>query len=330
MDTATDRAPILCWVMSDGRAGMEIQCLGLAEALRLDPVVKRVAGRKPLRWFTPWVRPAALWNLRRSSSPIAPPWPDLIIASGRQPIAPALKIRQLARRQGKRVFLVQIQDPAFNPRQFDLIVAPKHDPLRGPNVLFTLGSMHRVTPARLAEAGRRFADQAAALPRPLVGVLLGGTSRVHQFPAPRGAALGAELAAMARESGCGLWITASRRTPPETLAALLAPLAGTAHLVWSGAGENPYFGILALADLLVVTEDSVNMTSEAVAAGKPVLVAPLQGGSAKFDAFHEEMRQRGHTRPFAGRLERWEQASFDEPSEIAAAVRQRLPLAWRK
>ncbi len=320
------KAPILCWVMSDGRAGMEIQCLGLAEALGLDPVVKRVAGRKPLRWFTPWVRPAALWNLRRRSSPLAPPWPDLIIASGRQPIAPALKIRQLARRQGQRVRLVQIQDPAFNPRQFDLIIAPKHDPLRGPNVLFTLGSMHRVTPARLAEAAGRFAAEAAGLPRPLTGVLLGGTSRVHRFTPDRAAALGAALARLARESGGGLWITASRRTPPEALAALLAPLAGLPHRLWDGSGENPYFGILAFSDLLVVTEDSVNMTSEAVAAGKPVLVAPLEGGSAKFTAFHAEMRARGHTRPFTGGFETWAQQPFDEPGTVAGEVRRRLDL----
>ena len=322
------KAPVLCWVMSDGRAGMEIQCLGLAEALGLDPLVKRVAGRKPLRWFTPWLRPAALWNLRRSSSPIGPPWPDLIIASGRQPIAPALKIRQLAARAGQRVYLVQIQDPAFSPRRFDLIVAPKHDPLRGPNVLLTLGSMHRVTPARLAEAGRRFAAAAAALPRPLVGVLLGGDSRVHRFTEARATALGAELAALARESGAGLWLTASRRTPPAVLAALMAPLAGLPHRLWDGGGENPYFGILALADLLVVTEDSVNMTSEAVAAAKPVLVAPLEGGSAKFAAFHAEMRARGFTRPFAGRLETWAQAPFDEPAAVAAEVRRRIPLPW--
>jgi len=319
-----------CWVMSDGRVGMEIQCLGLAEALGLDPVVKRVAGRKPLRWFTPWLRPWPIGNLRASSSPLAPPWPDLIIASGRQPIAPALKIRQLARRAAppKRVFLLQIQHPAFDPWRFDLIVLPQHDPLRRANVLTTLGSMHRVTPARLAAASQRFAGLAEGLPRPLAGVLLGGNSRWHRFTVARGAALGAELAAMARASGCGLLLTASRRTPPETLEALLAPLQSVAHRLWDGAGANPYYGILALADLLVVTEDSVNMTSEAVAAGKPVLVAAMEGGKPKFTRFHAEMRAQGYTRSFAGRFESWAQRPFDEPSQVAAEVKRRLPLAW--
>lgn len=316
------------WVMSDGRAGMEIQCLGLAEALGLDPAVKRVAGRKPLRWFTPWFRPGAIWNLRASSSPLTPPWPDLIIASGRQPIAPALKIRQLARRAGKRSYLLQIQDPAFDPWRFDLIVIPQHDPLRRPNVLTTLGSMHRVTPQRLAAARAQFAKVPEGLPRPLVGVLLGGNSRYHRFTPERGASLGRELAEMARRDGTGLWITASRRTPPEALAAVLAPLQGVPHRLWSGEDENPYFGILALADVLVVTEDSVNMTSEGVAAGRPVLVAPLDGGKDKFRAFHAEMRAKGYTRPFAGRFETWVQQPFDEPSAVAAEVKRRLPLAW--
>ena len=316
----------LTWVMSDGRAGMEIQCLGLAEALGLDPVVKRVAGRKPLRWFTPWFRPGAIWNLRASSTPLAPPWPDLIIASGRQPIAPALKVRQLARREGRRTYLLQIQDPAFDPWRFDLIVIPQHDPLRRDNVVTTLGSIHRVTPARLAEGRARFTPQAQGLPRPLVGVLLGGHTRYHRFAPVRGSALGRELAAMARRDGVGLWITASRRTPPETLAALTAPLADVPHRLWTGEGENPYFGILGLSDVLVVTEDSVNMTSEGVAAGKPVLVAPLEGGKDKFRAFHREMQRLGFTRPFAGRFETWTQAPFDEPSAVAAEVRRRLPL----
>jgi len=319
---------VLCWVMSDGRAGIEVQCLGLAEALGLEPAVKRVAGRKPLRWFTPWFRPGALWNLRRSSTPLLPPWPDLIVACGRQPIAPALKLRQLAGRAGKRTWLLQIQDPAFDPWRFDLIVVPQHDPLRGPNVIAALGSMHRVTAARLADAGRRFAAEPAGLPRPLVGVLLGGNSRYHRFTPERGAALGQELAAMASRDGVGLWLTASRRTPPETLAALRAPLAAVPHRLWDGTGDNPYFGILALCDALVITEDSVNMTSEGVAAGRPVLVAPLQGGKDKFTAFHAEMQARGFTRPFAGRFESWRQEPFDEPAAVAREVKRRLPLAW--
>jgi hypothetical protein len=205
-------------------------------------------------------------------------------------------------------------------------VVPKHDRLRGANVIVTVGAMHRVTRARVAAAAERFAGIAKGLPRPLIAVLLGGPSRVHGFSAERGRELGEQLAAMLRADPGGLLITASRRTPPETLAALLQPLAGSPHWLWDGKGDNPYLGILGLADFCVVTSDSITMTCEAVAAGKPVLVAAVDGGSPKFNAFHAEMQARGLTRPFVGRAERWVQPPFDEPSAVAAEVKRRLPL----
>ena len=68
------------------------------------------------------------------------------------------------------------------------------------------------------------------------------------------------------------------------------------------SGENPYFGFLAHADAIVVTADSVSMTSEACSTGKPVYVAALSGGSAKFREFHRTLAQAGYTQPFEGRL----------------------------
>ena len=76
-----------------------------------------------------------------------------------------------------------------------------------------------------------------------------------------------------REDGVGVAVTPSRRTDPavtRVLAETLAPLGG---YVWDGTGDNPYFGMLALADVIVVTMDSVSMISEAVATTAPVMLA---------------------------------------------------------
>ena len=45
--------------------------------------------------------------------------------------------------------------------------------------------------------------------------------------------------------------------------------------VWDQVGDNPYLAILALADRLIVSSDSVSMISEALAAGPPVEVFDL-------------------------------------------------------
>ena len=98
-------------------------------------------------------------------------------------------------------------------------------------------------------------------------------------------------------------------------------LAGLPCRFWDGTGTNPYFAYLGLADGFVVTADSVNMVSEAASTGKPVHVFDLDGGSAKFQRFHDRLRAAGVTRPFAGRLERWSYAPLDDTRRVAEAVR---------
>ena len=97
-----------------------------------------------------------------------------------------------------------------------------------------------------------------------------------------------------------------------------------AHTLWDGTGENPYMGYLALADAIVVTEDSVNMASEAAGTGKPVYIARLTGGSRKFTRFHEGLREAGITRPFTGAFETWRYTPPDDMARAAARVRALL------
>lgn len=316
-----------CWVLSDGAAGAENQCLGLAEALDLDPVVKRICPRAPWRWLPPelWANPIAA--LSGEGDPLQPPWPRVLIASGRKAAAPAMAVRKAAR---GATFAVQIQDPRVAPGAFDVVVAPEHDGTDGANVIPTLGALTRVTAARLDAARRRFAGLVADLPRPRVAVLVGGRSKAYDLRAATARRLGRELAAMLRRHGAGAMVTTSRRTPPAAAAALRTALADQPAIIWQAGreeGENPYFGFLAHADHIVVTADSVNMASEAATTGKPVHVVEVEGGRGKFHRFHAELRSRGIARPFDGELQDWSYTPLDETARVAEIVRERLR-AW--
>jgi uncharacterized protein len=318
--TADALAGLTCWVVTDGKAGMEIQCLGLAEALGLDPAVKRVSVGKPWRWLPASLVRAPLAALGPKGDRLTPPWPDLWIASGRQTVPLTRDMRHLS---GGRTFTVQIQDPAIDPAAIDLIVTPEHDRLRADNVLTTRGSLGRVTPDRLAAAAAAFAPRYAHLPAKRVGVLIGGNNKVFRLDARTMARLTAQLAELARE-GWGLMITASRRTGARNEEVLRRGLAGLPAAIWDGAGDNPYFGILGLADHVVVTGDSVNMVSEAASTGKPVHVVHLQGRSAKFDRFHESLVEAGIARPFTGTLDEWSYTPLDETRRVAGEIRRML------
>ena len=166
----------------------------------------------------------------------------------------------------------------------------------------------------------------AALPHPRIAVLLGGESQAFKFPPDAAAAFGTQLAALAKESGGALLVTPSRRTRPDSLGRLAGAIADVPHFVWDGTGDNPYFAFLGLADAIVVTEDSVNMVTEAAGTGKPVYVQPLLGRSARLARFHRLMQERGATRPFAGRLESWRYAPINDTELVAAAIRRALGL----
>ncbi|HYZ65087.1 MAG TPA: ELM1/GtrOC1 family putative glycosyltransferase, partial [Acetobacteraceae bacterium] len=94
--------------------------------------------------------------------------------------------------------------------------------------------------------------------------------------------------------------------------------------VWDMQGENPYFGLLALADAIVVTEDSVSMVSEAVATRAPVLLAPLPGRSRRIRLFNRFLLEDDRVRPFAGRLDIWPVQPIDDTEAAGQDVRRRL------
>ncbi len=305
------------WVVTDGIIGTEKQCIGLAERVGLPFETKRIKVRAPWRWLPPQFWFAPLSAPGPDGDPLAPPWPDLLIASGRKSAAPAKAIR---RASGGKTFTVQVQNPVMAPHHFDLVVAPRHDRLEGSNVISTTGSLHGLTAEVLARESARFADLAASLSRPVTVVLVGGANRVYAFGTAEAEALAGNLAKLPGS----LLVTTSRRTGDTQARALAAGLPMDRTTVWDGTGDNPYPGWLGLADAIVVTGDSVNMVTEATASGKPVYVVDLPGGSAKFRAFHEMMVAGGYVRPFNGVLEDWAPAPLDDTAAVAETIRAKL------
>lgn len=321
MNAPSDSPVSSCWVLTDGSVGMEIQCLGLAEALGCAPQVKRIQVTKPWRWLPSGLIPNPLGTIGPKRDQVSPPWPELLISCGRQSVAVAAAIR---RANGGKTFAVHIQDPKVDPARFDTLIVPSHDRLRGGNVLVATGALNRITDARLAEAADAYETRLLHIPRPRITVLIGGNNKVYRLTRGIARRLGQGLAELAKREGAGLLITPSRRTAADRVDILREALAGCASVIWNGAGENPYFAYLALADALVVTGDSVNMVSEAATTGKPVYVVDLLGGSAKFRRFHDGMRRAGITRRFEGRLEHWSYPALRDTEKIAAEIRARL------
>ncbi len=321
--------PLTVWAVTEGHIGTENQARGVAEALigagAGTIVVKRIAVRAPWRWLPPSLWPVPLTALGGEGDTLEPPWPDVLVSCGRRAAVPNLAVRK---RSGGAILSVHIQRPYMPSDRFDLVVVPRHDNLHGANVHVTRAAVHRVTAERLAK-GRRDAVDRADPARHAVTVLIGGSNRRHRFTEEIAARFGESLAGLCRRRPIDLRLTPSRRTNPAIVRILAERLAGTGAEIWDGSGDNPYFAWLAVADTIVVTWDSVSMTSEALATGKPVYVLPLEGVSRRIDRFHAGLQADGYTRVFDGALDCW---TYDPPDDTAAAadaIRARLQARHR-
>jgi mitochondrial fission protein ELM1 len=278
-----------------------------------------LAPRTPWRW----VAPRALPGVANAFGPTfkhamrAPP--SLAIGCGRQS---ALATR-LLRTRGARA--VQILDPRIDTRHWDLVIAPEHDDLRGENVITMIGSLHPVDDLWLA-AGRHAFPDLGALPGPRTALLVGGASAHARFDDATYDAMLRAVERLAREEGGSVLATTSRRTPSHVAAALRDRLRGVPGLVWTGGadGPNPYAGLLAWADRIVCTADSVNMLSEAAATLAPVFIAGHERVEGRPRRFVDALLRSGRARSLDAGVEPFAVTPLRETARVAAEVGQRL------
>lgn len=303
-------------ILSEGYAGLEAQAVGLAEraGLAMRTCRLRPAGpwsRLPARF---WPRPlSVVGGLDGSVGGLV-----FTVGGTGGAVGAALRAR------GSRV--VQIQNPRLRLDRFDLVVANVHDEIDGPNVLLARTALHRVSLDALEAARRTWMPRLAHLSRPLVAVLVGGSNGRFRLGVPEAEALAGRLAAMMRVERVGLVLTPSRRTGlavRQVLERVLAPLGGW---VWDMTGDNPYLGLLACADAIVVTSDSVSMVSEAAATRVPVMVAGLPGRSRRIGLFLQALIDAGRIRTFNDRIEDWAVTPLDDTGQVADEMCRRLGL----
>jgi len=305
------------WIISDGVAGHAAITQGVAETLGLDAEVKPIAPGFPWRHLAPNgpADPSVLKQLLRDDPP------EIVLGAGRQtvPFVRALK------RQG--AFAVLFQSPRATTKSADVIWVPAHDVLRGPNVITTLTPPHRFTPQRLAALRDQMPDEIAALPQPRFALLIGGPGAGYRYDRQTIDAFAAAIAKAAARAGSVL-ITPSRRTPKALLAAVDEATHDTPRILWTGEGDNPYPHFLSCADGFIVSADSVNMTGEACATGRPVHVFHPPGGRTKFHRFHQALQEHGATRPLAPDVDQARCWSY-EPLNAAEIVAGEIEARWR-
>ena len=316
-----------CWILSDGHAGNVRQARALAAAMGFSDARDIVlTPRAPWRWVAPRTWPATENAFGPGFARALSAPPRIAIGCGRQ----AALATRLLRVRGSRV--VQILDPRLPPESWDVVVAPEHDGLSGTNVVTLVGSLHGVDDLWLAQARSDFSIL-SPLAAPRTTLLLGGPTSHASYDTAALARDLQRLAARVREERGSLLATTSRRTPADWAATLKHTCGDVPGLRWFAPttpggddSDNPYAGMLAWADRIVCTPDSVNMLSEACATHAPVFVLGGETTQGRLQRFHASLQSRGRVRAFDDALAPYPVEPLRETQRVAAEVRTRLGL----
>jgi len=111
----------------------------------------------------------------------------------------------------------------------------------------------------------------------------------------------------------------SRRTKEEIKKKILDNKLSQ-HMCFYYKALNPYWFLIENSRYFIVTEDSVSMISDAVTTGKPVYIIPIRKVKKKIKIFNDSLRERGITREFNGKVERWKYKPLNESVRVSKII----------
>ena len=290
-----------CLIITDGRQGIRNQAIGLAAALKnIQPLIYSEAKIKNSKFFHKLntrlqYSLIKLFNIYRAEGKNI----DIAIGCGRQAIAPLIDLKE----KNPNIFTIYVQDPKYKNNNFDLVIAPEHDALKGENVISMIGSPNRITKKLLKKESQKFLKKINDFPPPRATICIGGNSKHHKL-SKENHCDHIETAKDLIKQGFSVFITTSRRTPSWVIKEY-KELSYSHKSVWGyfGEGDNPYYAFLEKSDIILVSEDSTNMLTEAASVGKRVFSLPISGGTKKFKELKKVLKNRYNISYFKGEID---------------------------
>lgn len=260
------------WILLDNRIGSRHQAEGVANYLdknKFNIVYKEIE-------YTKWaalpniIRGRSLLGLtQKSKESLVPPMPDLVLSASRR-TAPVARFIKKQSPKTKLFQLLHIGRCGSN--DFTAIYAPEHDKYKfsAPNIKYTIGSPHFITPEKLSEAYQTWNKKFENLPKPVTALIIGGAIKKHTFSIENAKDLAQTVYNLKQQEGGSLLITTSRRTGKQAEDEIMSILKDIPHYayLWGNKDANPYLGFLACSDNIIVTGDSVSMCCEATSTNK--------------------------------------------------------------
>ena len=306
-------------LLTEGYHGMISQVEGLAKALNADFQHRIVRLNWLWNYIPPKLSPVSRLILKDGQYITENEKFDLVISCGRKSVIPSIFIKK----KNKKIFTIHIQNPKVRFNNFDLIVAPEHDELKGENIITSKGAIHYITRLEIEKARSYLLDKIQN--EKIVSLILGGPNKYYNFSNEELTNIFREIKSSFISQGYKAIIIPSMRTPKRIIDLAINEFL-TDGFVVNSVDKQAYLSSLAIANSIVVTCDSTSMISEAATSGKPIFVAHMQPkrNNYRFKRFYKLFGELGVIRNLGEKVENWTYDSFNEAERIATIINSRL------
>jgi len=306
-------------LLTEGYHGMISQVEGLAKALNADFQHRIVRLNWLWNYIPPKLSPVSSLILKDGQYITENKKFDLAISCGRKSVIPSIFFKK----KNKKIFTIHIQNPKVRFNNFDLIVAPEHDELKGENIITSKGAIHYITRSEIEKARSYLLDKIQN--EKIVSLILGGPNKYYNFSNEELTNIFREIKSSFISRGYKAIIIPSMRTPKRIIDLAIKEFL-IDGLVVNSVDKQAYLSSLAIANSIVVTCDSTSMISEAATSGKPIFVAHMQPkrNNYRFKRFYKLFRELGVIKNLGEKVENWTYNSFNEAERIAAIINRKL------
>ena len=304
-------------LLTEGMHGMISQVEGLAKALNLDFIHEKIELNNFWKLFPPKLTPVQDFVFKNKINNEF----DIVISCGRKSVIPSIYLKKKFK---SKIMNIHIQEPKVSLDNFDFVVAPEHDGLKGSNVLTSKGAVHYLTNGELDE-NENYLKSRISTEKKIVTLVLGGPTRYYDYNNQVIEDIFLKIEQNFLNNNYQLIVVPSMRTPQNIIEKAKSYF-DKDQIVIPDVDKKAYLSSLKISDHIVVTCDSTSMISEAAITGKPIYVAqmPAIKNNQRFKSFFNLFESLNIIKELNNSIENWTYTKLNETNKIANQIKEKI------
>ena len=304
-------------ILTEGMHGMISQAEGLAKALDIDFIHEKIELNSFWKIFPPKITPIKKFVFKNKINHDF----NIIISCGRKSVIPSIYLKNKFK---NKIINIHIQDPKVSLENFDFIIAPEHDELKGKNVILSKGSIHYLTLNELNE-NENYLKMKIDNQKKILAFIIGGPNKYYSYDEKILDEVFIKIKNNFINNGYQAIIIPSMRTPKNIIKKAESYFDEN-QIIIPNVDKKAYLSALKLAKHIVVTCDSTSMISEAAITVKPIYVAqmPTIKNNQRFKNFFNLFESLNIIKNLDTSVENWDYKKLDETNRISGYIKDKI------